>query len=78
MIEGLIIILFVAFVSLIITLIGKWGVAGIVVITLQAISILISSYLLIRVRVKMSRAEKEKLKAKIDELEGKIDSMVKK
>jgi len=78
MIEGLIAILFISFVSLIITLLGKWGVWGVFVIVLQAISVLISAYLLIRVRVKISRAEKEILRAKIDELEGKITSMVSK
>jgi membrane protein implicated in regulation of membrane protease activity len=78
MIEGLITILFMSFVSLIITLLGKWGVWGVLVIVLQAISVLISAYLLIRVRVKISRAEKEKLRFKIEELEGKITSMGKK
>ncbi|UCD18966.1 MAG: hypothetical protein JSU64_05945 [candidate division WOR-3 bacterium] len=32
-------------------------------------------YLLIRVRVKIAKAEKEKLRSKIDELEGKIRSL---
>ena len=75
MIEGLIIILFLSFVALIIALVGHWGTAGVVVIVLQALVVIITGYLLIRVRVKISRAEKEKLKAKIEELESKINSV---
>lgn len=78
MIEGLIVVLVLSLVSVIISLIGRWGMPGILLIILQAVCAVISTYLLIRVRVKVSRAEKEKLKAKIDELEGKINSMVNK
>jgi membrane protein implicated in regulation of membrane protease activity len=78
MIEGLIVVLVLSLVSVIISLIGRWGTPGILLIILQAICAVVVAYLLIRVRVKVSRAEKEKLKAKIDELEGKINSMVNK
>ncbi len=35
-------------------------------------------YLIIRVRIKMNRKEKENLKTKIEELEKKIESIIKK
>jgi hypothetical protein len=44
----------------------------------QLLSALVVVYLLIRVRVKIAKAEKEKLKSKIDELEQKIESLAKK
>ncbi len=64
-----------SFVALTIALIVK---AGWFVVIPQALSALVVVYLLIRVRVKIAKAEKEKLKSKIDELEQKIDSLAKK
>lgn len=75
MIEGLIVILFLSFVGLIIALVGNWGVLGVVLVILQALGVITTGYLLVRVRVKISRAEKEKLKAKIEDLEKKINSV---
>lgn len=71
MIEGLISVLILAFVTLI------FGIAGghIQVIIPQVILLGVIIYLLIRVRVKIARAEKEKLRHKIDELEEKIKTM---
>lgn len=71
MIEGLIIILVLCFFTLIFGLINTWWV----IIIPEIASIVVILYLLIRVRVKISRAEKEKLRAKIDELEDKIGSL---
>lgn len=75
MVEGLITVLVLSFIALIIALIAKtsWFV-----VILQALSALVVVYLLIRVRVKIAKAEKEKLKSKIDELEQKIESLAKK
>lgn len=75
MIEGLIIILFLSFIGLIIALVGQRGAMGLVVVIIESLVVLITAYLLIRVRVKISHAEKEKLKAKISELEDKINSI---
>ena len=71
MVEGLIVILVFSFFTLIFGLIYKRLVISIP----QVASIIVLLYLLIRVRVKISRAEKEKLKDKIDELEQKISSL---
>ena len=74
MIEGLIGVLVLAFLTLIFGIIKDY----ILVIIPQIILIGIVIYLLVRVRVKISRAEKEKLKAHIDELEKKIGALGKK
>jgi len=71
MIEGLVSVLILSFLTLI------FGIAkGLLEIMIPQIILLgIIVYLLIRVRVKIARAEKEKLKYKIEELEGKIKTM---
>ena len=74
MVEGLMSILIIGFITLIFGIIYE----RMPVIVLPALTIVITLYLLIRVRVKIARAEKEKLKEKIDELEGKIESFSKK
>ena len=74
MIEGLIGVLVLAFITLIVGLVIKsWWV-----LVPQMAILAVVIYLLVRVRVKISRAEKEKLRAKIDELENKIGSMAEK
>jgi Flp pilus assembly protein TadB len=75
MVEGLIIILICAFVTVIAAIIAK---VGLFMIILQFVIAGIVIYLLIRVRVKISKAEKENLRAHIDELEKKIDTLTKK
>lgn len=74
MVEGLIGVLVLSFVTLIVGIIIKstW----IIIPQMALIGIVI--YLLVRVRVKISRAEKEKLRTKIGELEHKIESIGKK
>ena len=67
--------LVLSFVALIIALIVR---ASWFVVVPQLLSALVVIYLLIRVRVKIAKAEKEKLKSKIDELEEKIESLAKK
>ncbi|UCF71068.1 MAG: hypothetical protein JSW49_01985 [candidate division WOR-3 bacterium] len=54
-----------------------FGVAGgyIQIIIPQLLVLGVIVYLLIRVRVKIAKAEKEKLRSKIDELEEKIRSL---
>lgn len=74
MVEILIIILILSFLSLIFSILQKFMPINI----FQIVILLLTAYLLIRVRVKMSRAEKEKLRAKIEELEQKIESLGKK
>lgn len=74
MVEGLISVLILAFVTLIFGLIKELPL----IIVPQIVLILVVVYLLIRVRVKISKAEKEKLRAKIEELEKKIGSLGKK
>lgn len=64
-----------SFVALIIALIAT---AGWFVVVPQALSALVVVYLLIRVRVKIAKAEKERLRSKIDDLERKIESLAKK
>lgn len=74
MVEGLMSILIIGFITLIFGLIYQ----RYTIIVPQILIIVIALYLLIRVRVKIARAEKEKLKAKIDNLEAKITSFGKK
>lgn len=74
MVEILIIILALSFLSLIFSILQKFMPINI----FQIVILLLTAYLLIRVRVKISRAEKEKLRAKIEELEKKIESLGKK
>jgi cell division protein FtsB len=45
------------------------------IIVPQILLLAVVAYLLMRVRVKIARAEKEKLKTRIDELEGKIKKL---
>ncbi len=71
MVEGLISVLILAFLTLIFGLIKDW----MLIIIPQIVLIGIVIYLLVRVRVKVSKAEKEKLRAKIDDLEKKIGSL---
>lgn len=71
MIEGLVSVLILAFLTLIFGLIKDL----LIVIIPQIILILVVIYLLVRVRVKISKAEKEKLRTKIDDLETKIGSI---
>jgi membrane protein implicated in regulation of membrane protease activity len=74
MIEGLISVLVLSFITLIVGIVGKsWWV-----MVPQIIIIAVLIYLLVRVRVKISEAEKEKLRAKIEELETKIESVAQK
>jgi c-di-AMP phosphodiesterase-like protein len=74
MVEGLTSILILAFLTLIAGIILKsWWI-----IIPQIILISIAVFLLVRVRVKIAKAEKEKLRSHIDELEKKIESLVKK
>lgn len=74
MAEILVIILILAFLSLIFSMLQKFVPVNI----FQIAILLLTVYLLVRVRVKISRAEKEKLMAKIEELEKKIESLGKK
>jgi len=71
MIEGLIGVLILSFITLIFGIVIK----SLLVIVPQILLVVIVIVLLIRVRVKVSKREKEKLRAKIDELEKKIESM---
>jgi hypothetical protein len=71
MVEGLIGVLILAFITLIFGIVKDL----MLVIIPQIILIVIVIYLLVRVRVKIARAEKEKLREKIEELEKKIGSM---
>ncbi|MGB7055422.1 MAG: hypothetical protein WBE28_08900 [bacterium] len=73
MIEGLVSVLVLSFITLIFGIIG--GLLQVIIPQIILLGVII--YLLIRVRVKIARAEKEKLKYKIDELEEKIKTMVK-
>ena len=74
MVEGLISVLILAFLTLIFGLIKDL----MLIIIPQIILIGVVIFLLVRVRVKISKAEKEKLRAKIGELEEKIGSLGKK
>lgn len=71
MVEILIIIFALSFLSLIFSILQKFMPINI----FQIVILLLIAYLLIRVRVKISRAEKEKLRAMIEELEQKIESL---
>ncbi len=71
MVEGLILILVLCFFTLIFGIVNKL----LVMVIPQIVAIAVILYLLIMVRVKISRAEKEKLRAKIDDLEKKIGSL---
>lgn len=71
MIEGLIAVLILGFLTLIFGIIGGF----LQIIIPQAILLAVIIYLLIRVRVKIARAEKEKLRSRIDQLEDKIKTM---
>lgn len=73
MIEGLVIVLVLSFLTLI------FGVAGrlLQIIVPQILLLGVIIYLLIRVRLKMARREKENLRKRIDELEDKIKTFAK-
>ena len=71
MVEGLVAVLILSFLTLIFGIIGGY----LHIIIPQVIMLAVIIYLLIRVRVKIGRAEKEKLRTKIDELETKIKTM---
>lgn len=71
MIEGLVAVLILSFLTLIFGIIGGY----LQIIIPQVILLAVIAYLLIRVRVKIARAEKEKLRSKIDELETKIQTL---
>ncbi len=71
MIEGLVAVLILAFLTLIFGIIGGY----LQIIIPQVILLAVIIYLLIRVRVKIARREKENLRSKIDELETKIKTM---
>ena len=73
MIEGLIAVLILGFLTLIFGIIGGY----LQIIIPQVILLAVIIYLLIRVRVKITRAEKEKLRSRIDQLEDKIKTMTK-
>lgn len=74
MVEGLISVLILSFLTLIFGFVWNW----LQIIIPQVILIGVVIYLLVRVRVKISKAEKEKLRAKIDDLEKKIEGLGKK
>ncbi|UCG29272.1 MAG: hypothetical protein JSV53_07030 [candidate division WOR-3 bacterium] len=71
MIEGLGLVVILAFVTLIFGVIRGYFQIIIPQILLLAVVV----YLLIRVRVKIAKAEKEKLRTRIDELEDKIKTL---
>lgn len=73
MVEGLGAVAILSFITLILAIIG--GHLQIVIPQILLLGVIV--YLLIRVRVKIARAEKEKLRYKIDELEEKIKTMAK-
>lgn len=73
MVEGLVVVLILSFITLIVGITQKMSL----IIINQIATIIIIIYFLIRVRVKISRAEKEKLRKKIEELEEKIASFKK-
>jgi hypothetical protein len=70
-VEGLVAILILSFLTLIFGVIGGY----LQIIIPQVILLAVIIYLLIRVRVKIARGEKESLRSKIDELESKIKTM---
>jgi cell division protein FtsB len=74
MVEGLISILILSFLTLVFGLLKDL----MIIIIPQVILIGVVIYLLVRVRVKISKAENEKLRAKIEDLEKKIEGLGKK
>jgi len=74
MVEGLMSLLIIGFITLILGIIYE----RMTIIVPQILIIVISLYLLVRVRVKIAKAEKEKLRTRIDQLERKITSFSKK
>jgi membrane protein implicated in regulation of membrane protease activity len=70
-VEGLGLVVILAFVTLIFAIIQGYFQ----IIVPQILLLVVVAYLLIRVRVKIAKAEKEKLKTRIDELEGKIKKL---
>ena len=74
MVEGLISVLILSFLTLVFGLLKDL----MIIIIPQVILIGVVIYLLVRVRVKISKAEKEKLRAKIGDLEKKIEGLGKK
>lgn len=74
MVEGLISVLILSFLTLIFGFVWNWLQIIIPQVILSGVVI----YLLVRVRVKISKAEKEKLRAKIEDLEKKIEGLGKK
>jgi membrane protein implicated in regulation of membrane protease activity len=70
-VEGLGLVVILAFMTLIFGVIGGYFQIIIPQILLLAVVV----YLLIRVRVKIAKAEKEKLRTRIDELEDKIKTL---
>ena len=71
MVEGLGLVMILAFVTLIFGIIR--GAIQVIIPQILVLSVVV--YLLIRVRVKIAKAEKEKLRSRIDELENKIKAM---
>ncbi|MBA7515027.1 hypothetical protein ES705_07065 [subsurface metagenome] len=74
MVEGLICVLILSFLTLIFGFVWNWLQIIIPQVILSGVVI----YLLVRVRVKISKAEKEKLREKIEDLEKKIEGLGKK
>ncbi len=74
MVEGLISVLILSFLTLVFGLLKDL----MIIIIPQVILIGVVIYLLVRVRVKISKAENEKLRAKIEDLEKKIGGLGKK
>ena len=73
MVEALVAVLVLSFLTLI------FGIAGrsLQIIIPQVLLLCVVIYLLVRVRLKMARREKENLRKKIDDLEEKIKSFTK-
>jgi hypothetical protein len=69
--QGLGLVLVLSFVTLLFGIVGRY--VQIIIPQLLVSGVIV--YLLIRVRVKIAKAEKEKLRSKIDELEDKIRSL---
>lgn len=71
MVEGLVSVLIMAFITLLFGVLKGYFQVIIPQVVLLAVVI----FLLIRVRVKIAKAEKEKLRTRIDELEKKIETL---
>jgi hypothetical protein len=69
--QGLGLALVLSFVTLVFGVVG--GYLQVVIPQILLLGVIV--YLLIRVRVKIAKAEKEKLRSRIDELEEKIRSL---